>query len=126
MNGRLAAVSMFAVLTAAGCNKQPSDTHAMLRTDSGSCVAEAYMLELPKAGRFVLNSETRDSAGIVNWIANVLPKRSGDGRMVNIRVALPDRRTDLAWVVREIENAGGKPYAYDPSCQIEIPTQRAG
>ena len=125
MNVRIAAVSISAFMSVAGCNEQPPGKGTVLRTDSASCVPEAYLLELPEAGRYVLNAEIRDSLGVVHWLANVLPKRSGDGRVVNVRGALPDRRSDLDWIVPAVQKAGGKPYAFDPACHIEIPT-RAG
>lgn len=114
---------ILAVLLIAGC-RAPEQRAELLPADKKSCATDAYFLELPSAGGYVLNSEQRDSAGVMRWIHEVLPKRSGTGRFVNVRVD-SSRAGALTWLVPSIKGAGGEAYQGDPACRIEIPA-RAG
>ena len=94
---------------------------ATLRPPSASaCVRDLYLLELPSGGGFRLNREVRDSAGVARWLRDILPRRSGTGQTVHVRVE-GGREAELRWLVPAITQAGGTAYEYDPSCRIEIP-----
>lgn len=110
------------LLALVGCGR--ADASGLRAASAESCAPDAYLLSLPPGHAFVLNSETRDSAGISTWLRDVLPKRSGTGRYVNVDAAA-SRGRDLAWLLPAIKHSGGEAFARDTACHIAIPSRAA-
>jgi hypothetical protein len=108
----------FALTGPLACGR--AESASLREPDSQSCTADAYLLALPASGGFVLNSELRDSAALSGWLRNVLPRRTGTGRNVNV-VAAQSRQRELDWLVPAIRRAGGEAFALDRACRIAIP-----
>lgn len=109
---RIGAIS--GMLWCAGCeraNRQDLLPHA----DAAACKPGVYLLELPRAGGFLLNHDLRDSAHVSRWIHDALVNRDTALRIVYIRVD-STRRDELRWLVPAIRSVGGRAYAEDGSC----------
>jgi hypothetical protein len=104
---------------AASCGR--NDVAVLRPPAATSCVPDAYFLSLPNEGGFVLNSQKRDSAGLTRWLRDVLPRRTGTGRIVNVQPGV-GRSHDLRWLVAAIGDAGAAAFEFDPACRLQIPS----
>src|SRR5512140_355511 len=105
-------VSVLLSLASASCtDNQPS----LLRKDAASvCRAGQSLLVSEQGdGRFRLNFAALDSGALISTLPVILGPRADKTVMVHVDAA---RGSDLRWVVRAIELAGGVAYALDSAC----------
>ena len=125
MNTSVPRALLMALAVTASCrgeNRHGDQAAALQARNPRACTLSTYRLQLPSTGAFVLNSEPRDSLGLSRWLAEVLPKREGERRIVMVQLD-ERRRAALDWLVPAIHRAGGEAYEFDPTCRMEIPSR---
>ena len=89
-----------------------------LRTDAASHCEPArvrpILLDVPRAGGFLLNRAPFDSVELSTWFRAKL-----QGRMILVRLD-SSRVGELQWLVPAIEGAGGGAYVPDSTCMPPV------
>jgi hypothetical protein len=123
MTNWLRACALFSVAVL-GCGES-SDGAPVLATGAAAVCdpQRPIVLDLPRDGGFILNSEPLDSLGLASWFRAGLPitprgastSAAGSPRVVMVRAA-EGREGQLRWIVPAIHASGGSAFAFDSLC----------